>query len=688
MFRWGAHWQNVAISGIALVVVIYTVFVFTKIVNHFIPKVKTASFSFKPAGMEAGIEIDPKNMDESILNKYLDEILYFFERTDYNVVVIEDMDRLDTIKIFTKLRELNSLINEYEKIKHKVVFIYDVCDDLFKDEEERTKFFDFIIPVMPVVSRYNAKRELSKILVNWDLPKKDHEILITELSSCIDGMRLLRNTVNEYTIYHALNEKEGTNANQGKLFALMLYKNSYPGDFEQLRRDPEKAVIYKAMDKYRSIVGDDKESTEMSEAEIIDEIDKDVVKNKKQTTLLVALLNNHYMDEDYSFYIERGHPSKSDMAFFEAVSHNTSPDDRFEHPLNNIKVLLEMLREAKVNFEQECILNYQLVDYLLLPANADKTEYHIVREAIFRCMSNKSENSNEFVNEFIFRNESDIEQFVKEIRSYWTDILTSDRITLINKIKLLALVGTLEQQQAFRERLREQGRAFDKPTMIDVTGGTFRMGGTEEQGDDCDNDERPVHEVTLSSFKIGKYPVTQKQWTRIMGNNPSHNAQGGDYPVESVSWYEVQEFRKRLNVATGGNYRLPTEAEWEYAARGGKMSKGYKYSGSNEIEKVAWYGGSEGHTHPVGKKTPNELGIYDMSGNVWEWCSDWYGDYPATPQENPQGPLWGSDHVMRGFDHVMRGGGWHYGAGDCRVSDRGCDTSGDRDLVGFRLVSP
>ncbi|GHU57772.1 hypothetical protein FACS189411_12060 [Bacteroidia bacterium] len=218
--------------------------------------------------------------------------------------------------------------------------------------------------------------------------------------------------------------------------------------------------------------------------------------------------------------------------------------------------------------------------------------------------------------------------------------------------------------------------------MVYVQGGTFSMGCSGEQGSDCYDDEKPLHSVTVSSFNIGKYEVTQAQWKQIMGSNPSY-FKGDNLPVESVSWADVQEFISKLNAATGKRYRLPTEAEWEYAARGGNRSQGYKYSGSNNLNNVAWYGGnSSSKTHPVGAKSPNELGVYDMSGNVWEWCSDWYGNYNSSSQTNPTGPSTGSRRVLRG-------GGWDYGAEYCRVSDRGSNAPGNRyDDFGFRLVLP
>ena len=219
--------------------------------------------------------------------------------------------------------------------------------------------------------------------------------------------------------------------------------------------------------------------------------------------------------------------------------------------------------------------------------------------------------------------------------------------------------------------------------MVHVEGGTFRMGATEEQGEDAFNSEKPVHRVTLSSYLIGKHEVTQALWEEVMGNNPSHNKQGGDYLVETVNWDDCQEFIEKLNARTGTGmeFRLPTEAEWEYAARGGDRSKGYKYAGSDNLDEVGWYKDNSGyHTHPVGGKKPNELGLYDMSGNVWEWCQDWYGDYTNEAQTNPAGPQSG------GF-RVLRGGGYWSNARFCRVSCRSRFGPGRGiDRLGLRLV--
>jgi formylglycine-generating enzyme required for sulfatase activity len=216
--------------------------------------------------------------------------------------------------------------------------------------------------------------------------------------------------------------------------------------------------------------------------------------------------------------------------------------------------------------------------------------------------------------------------------------------------------------------------------MIAVQGGTFTMGCVTERDVDCAPDENPHHTVILSNFRIGKFPVTQEEWLAVMGDNPA-GFTGLDRPVEKVSWEEVQEFLLRLNALTGKNYRLPTEAEWEFAARGGILSQGFMFSGSNDLDMVAWYSDNSGHeTKPVGQKHPNELGLYDMSGNVWEWCSDWYGTYNNIEETNPQGPVEGSRRVLRG-------GSWLNLARHCRISNREHRQPVYRpDNQGFRLA--
>ena len=215
--------------------------------------------------------------------------------------------------------------------------------------------------------------------------------------------------------------------------------------------------------------------------------------------------------------------------------------------------------------------------------------------------------------------------------------------------------------------------------MIYVKGGTFTMGCTSEQGDDCDSDEKPSHSVTLSDYWIGETEVTQALWQAVMGSNPSY-FKGDNRPVESVSWNDCQMFIQKLNQLTGRTFSLPTEAQWEYAARGGNKKSGYKYAGGNNVDEEAWYDGNSGSsTHPVKGKKPNVLGLYDMSGNVWEWCSDWYGSYSSGAQINPQGPSSGSDRVLRG-------GSWDRSARYCRVSYRLRSNPDYRsDDFGFRL---
>jgi formylglycine-generating enzyme required for sulfatase activity len=216
--------------------------------------------------------------------------------------------------------------------------------------------------------------------------------------------------------------------------------------------------------------------------------------------------------------------------------------------------------------------------------------------------------------------------------------------------------------------------------MILVEGGSFTMGCTdgecgEESGD------FPAHSVTMSSYKIAKYPITQQQWEAIMGNNPSQ-FKGHDLPVHNITWSNVQEYIQKLNTITGKNYRLPTEAQWEYAARGGKISKEYKYSGSNNIDEVAWYNANSGReVHPVGTKAPNELGIYDMSGNVLEWCSNWYEAYTEDTQIDPVGP-------NSGEYRIVRGGHASLDAYSSRVSSRLIVTQNYFNGVGVRLVLP
>jgi formylglycine-generating enzyme required for sulfatase activity len=233
--------------------------------------------------------------------------------------------------------------------------------------------------------------------------------------------------------------------------------------------------------------------------------------------------------------------------------------------------------------------------------------------------------------------------------------------------------------------------------MVWVEGGTFQMGSNNGFGD-----EKPVHTVTVGGFYMGKYEVTQKEWVEIMGINPSW-FKGDNLPVELVSWNEAIEYCNRLSLKEGltpayrgsgdniacnfnaSGYRLPTEAEWEYAAKDGNRNYlSYEYAGGNNVDVVAWYYENSGDTtHPVGMKQPNSLGLYDMSGNVYEWCWDWYGSYSGGNQANPSGP------ASSGTSRVGRGGSWSGTAASVRSALRSYGTPSDRDSnLGFRLVRP
>ena len=239
---------------------------------------------------------------------------------------------------------------------------------------------------------------------------------------------------------------------------------------------------------------------------------------------------------------------------------------------------------------------------------------------------------------------------------------------------------------------KEKKFSLSEMEMVFVEGGSFRMGS-----DFGNDDEKPIHNITLSSFYIGKYEVTQSQWEGVMNNNPSFHRGCGNCPVENVSWNDIQEYIIKLNSQTGLKYSLPTEAQWEYAAKGGVKSRGYAYSGSNDIHDVAWYfensetlGHNDGekpisfgrNTHAVREQNANELGIYDMTGNVNEWCTDWFGPYQSFSETNPSG-------LASGQFHVVRGGGWNDIEDICRNASRDWLSAFEKNSnCGFRLVLP
>ena len=262
--------------------------------------------------------------------------------------------------------------------------------------------------------------------------------------------------------------------------------------------------------------------------------------------------------------------------------------------------------------------------------------------------------------------------------------LEAANTALVRSVRRLDLQDThsfpVGNDQSSHDNLTIAVNGFTFPVVY-VKGGVFLMGSEEGE-----NDEKPTHDVEVRDFYMGETPVVQALWQAVMGNNPSSN-QGDTLPVERVSWDECQAFCKKLNalcssqLPEGYVFALPMEAEWEYAARGGSLSNNFKYSGSNNIDDVAWYRDNSGRkTHPVKQKSANELGLYDMSGNVWEWCLDWYGDYRDYDTENPTG-------ASSGSYRVLRGGSWGSYAQFCRVSSRnGYSPGGRYYYYGFRVV--
>lgn len=263
-------------------------------------------------------------------------------------------------------------------------------------------------------------------------------------------------------------------------------------------------------------------------------------------------------------------------------------------------------------------------------------------------------------------------------------------VTVKRNYEMSDRTGVIKLTQGTVEKIltiSQQGcQWYESFEMVTVDGGSFYIGAQKDNSSSLnyDNDayqiEAPVHKVTIDDFSIGMFEVTQAQWVAAMGTNPSLH-QGNKFPVDNVSWEQVQEFITLLNQASGLTYRLPTEAEWEFAAKGGIKSEGNKFSGYSVLGACGWYySNSESATHEVGTKYPNELGIFDMSGNVREWCNDWFETYSSSSATNPQGPSYGN---MK----INRGGSWTTPATNCRNSYRHMDVPTEKahDL-GFRLV--
>ena len=228
---------------------------------------------------------------------------------------------------------------------------------------------------------------------------------------------------------------------------------------------------------------------------------------------------------------------------------------------------------------------------------------------------------------------------------------------------------------------RQKALRMVNAQMVRVEGGSFTMGCTPEQ-ENCGDDEKPTHRVQIGSFEIGKYEVTQELWEAVMGENPSTFVDCPQCPVETVSWDDIQAFLGKLNVG-GGQYRLPSEAEWEYASRGGQQSQGFQYAGSNDWAAVAWYyENTDNRTHPVGQKQANELGLFDMSGNVREWVQDcWHVSYAGAPSD---GRAWEQGDCVR---RAIRGGSWYGKPSYVRSANRFWYATYFRNNnLGFRIV--
>ena len=336
---------------------------------------------------------------------------------------------------------------------------------------------------------------------------------------------------------------------------------------------------------------------------------------------------------------------------------------------------------------------YKIISGIKPPASTDLaddatlTKPDGMSQALFctvsKCMQQKRKDRPQTMDEVIalLNKEQDVFQ--------QTQPLTSGMSRQSSESKLESAIGNFGEDISI---FNVKGVEFK---MVKVQGGTFQMGATSEQGSYVWKDEKPVHSVTLSDYYIGQTQVTQELWQVVMGNNPSEFRGDNQRPVESVSWNDCQEFITKLNQLTGKNFRLPTEAEWEFAARGGNKRNDYKYSGSNKVNDVAWYEsnsstnsvmrsfltmGRDRKTHPVATKQANELGLYDMSGNVYEWCQDWYGGYSNNSQTNPTGASTGSFRVLRG-------GSWSFNASRVRVSYRDYGTpDGCNSISGLRLA--
>ena len=347
----------------------------------------------------------------------------------------------------------------------------------------------------------------------------------------------------------------------------------------------------------------------------------------------------------------------------------------------------DVLHNLKVKVDVDCIFYIDGEEMAVL--NSGKIEKFPLPQGEFELKFVSTENPT-----VVIEQEFEMPSFDKLLKVMLNDMEVAEEASII-KTNKEENYGDLGDKALFYHNPITHRDDYPKQihqlidNMVLVEGGTFLMGIPKEHDKKIGGfyepykESLPRHQVTVEPFYIGRFPVTQAEWESIMGYNPSkYKDRKGLSPVNGVIWEDCQKFIKKLNNLTNENFRLPTEAEWEFAARGGNLSHAYLYAGSNDIDAVAWHHrNSNGITHEVGLKLPNELGLYDMSGNVEEWCNDWYDKYPNSHVINPQGPS--SGHM----GHVLRGGGW-MGDFECSVYHR--SSTGLRDLDtenwGFRLA--
>jgi len=764
------------------------------------------------------IEMFKKENDDSNFDKYLKEVLYLFELSKADVVVFEDIDRHDTNQIFELLREVNTLINlrKLEKINFKpfrlrervkceflqlcdlikrkflwffqrqnqpnfkpLRFFYLLRDDIFTSND-RTKFFDFIIPIVPIVSGSNSYKKFTDD--NKRFSEKFDDSFLRGLLIFIDDMRVLKNIYNEFMIYdkrlNVINIKsdgkniqnsdsnstqdfngeniqvydsdntqnfnsesaQGSDGNitqdfdnentqdsiskstdkleNNKMMAMITYKNLFPRDFNELQlnkgfiftlfnhkewffgQDKQRLLSHKQKEVIytKDVVLQQKLETEIAELKnVITQIKNDSLRNliagkniseifttpikndigikldfkdihgNSYLGLLKFLISDGYIDESYTDYMTYSYKhslNRVDEIFIRNIKSQEMMDPycRLTEPHNVVEWL------GISDFDKPSVLNFDLFYYLL---NLKTRKHKKYLDAFFVQL--KRTKNYDFVKNILHEKEgiedANISGILKKL------IETAIRIPWEAKLQLFEFLSPKADENEYKQYYEQLVKLIEID-MVLVEGGTFIMGSIDQ---DANANEKPTHSVTLHDYYIGKYPVTQRQWVSVMGNNPS-SFKGDDLPVEDISWDEVQRFIKKLNQITSKKYRMLTEAEWEYAARGGAKSKNYKYSGSDDIDEIAWYRtNSSKTTHPVGIKKANELGLHDMSGNVWEWVHDWYMDYNPLPQTYPQGPSSGSARIRRG-------GSWDTSASQCRVSSRWQhEPNNSSSVLGFRL---